>query len=103
MILQLTQTAPLFSAIVALEDTRRGKPDPEVFLTGARKLAVPPERCIVLEDAPVGIQAAKAGGMRAVGVSFVGHHPAEKLQAAGADLVVRALDEVTVEQLTELF
>jgi beta-phosphoglucomutase len=102
MILRLTQTAPRFSAIVSLEDTRRGKPDPEVFLLGAKKLGVPPSRCIVLEDAPVGVQAAKAGGMRAIGVTFVGHHPAENLHAAGADLVVGTLDEISLEQLVDL-
>ena len=102
LILRITQTAPLFSAIVAMEDTRRGKPDPEVFLLGAKQTGVLPERCIVLEDAPAGIQAAKAGGMRAVGVAFVGHHPAERLQTAGADLVVKSLEEVGVPQLFDL-
>ena len=102
MILEITQTAPLFAAIVAMEDTQRGKPDPDLFLLGAKKLGVPPERCIVLEDAPVGIQAAKAGGMRAIGVTFINHHPAEKLRAAGADLVVPSLDGVSVNDLIEL-
>jgi beta-phosphoglucomutase len=102
LILRITQTAPLFSAIVAMEDTRRGKPDPEVFLLGAKQIGVLPERCIVLEDAPAGIQAAKAGGMRAVGVAFVGHHPAERLQTAGADFVVKSLEEVGVPQLFDL-
>ena len=102
MLLDMTQTVPFFSAIIAMEDTPRGKPDPAVFLMGAKKLGVPPERCIVMEDAPVGIQAAKAGGMRAVGVTFVGHHPAEKLRAAGADLVVANLEEVSVGRLLTL-
>lgn len=102
LILRITQTAPLFSAVVAMEDTRRGKPDPEVFLLGAKQLGVLPERCIVLEDAPAGIRAAKAGNMRAVGVAFVGHHPVEKLQAAGADLVVKSLEAVSVNRLLEL-
>ena len=102
MILQITHTASRFAAIVAMEDTRRGKPDPEVFLLGAKKLGVPPERCIVLEDAPVGIQAAKAGGMRAVGVTFINHHPAEKLREAGADWVVPSLEEVSIAKLLAL-
>jgi beta-phosphoglucomutase len=102
LILRDTQTASCFAAIVALEDTRRGKPDPEVFLLGAQALGIRPQRCIVLEDAPVGIQAAKAGGMRAVGVTFVGHHSAEKLKAAGADLVVHSLDEAPLERLIGL-
>ncbi len=99
LILSMTETTPCFSAIVAMEDTRRGKPDPEVFLLGAAKLGVAPERCIVMEDAPVGIQAARAAGMRAVGVTFVAHHPEEKLRAAGADLVVPTLDVINVECL----
>src|SRR5262245_47839802 len=56
-----------FQAIVCGEDVKRGKPNPEVFLIGARKLNVAPERCAVFEDAHVGIEAALAGGMKAVG------------------------------------
>jgi beta-phosphoglucomutase len=95
MILDLTQTRRFFPVVVAMEDTRRGKPDPDVFLIGARRLNVPADRCLVLEDAPVGIQAARAGGMRAVGVTFVGHHSEESLRRAGADLVVPSLETVT--------
>ena len=102
LILQLTQTAPLFAAIVSMEDTMRGKPDPEVFVLGARRLGLPPGRCIVIEDAPVGIQAAKAGGMRAIGVTFIGHHSAETLHSAGADLVVPNLEQIGLQQLREL-
>jgi beta-phosphoglucomutase len=88
LILDMTRTAPFFGAVVAMEDVRRGKPDPQVFLMAAERLGVSPGRCIVMEDAPVGVQAAKAGGMKAVGVTFVGHHSAEKLREAGADLIV---------------
>jgi beta-phosphoglucomutase len=102
LILELTKTAAMFSAIVSMEETKRGKPHPEVFLLGARKLGIPPERCVVIEDAPVGIQAARAGGMRAVGVTFIKHHPEEKLLAAGADFVVPSLDQVSVQRLLEL-
>jgi len=102
LLLHMTQTAAHFRAIVAMEDTRRGKPDPEVFLLGAKALGVAPERCIVFEDAPVGIQAAKAAGMRAVGVTFVRHHPAEKLHAAGADLVVASWERFDFNQIVKL-
>jgi HAD superfamily hydrolase (TIGR01509 family) len=78
-----------FAAIASLEDITRGKPDPEVFLVAARKAGVPPGRSVVFEDAPVGIQAAKAAGMRAVGVTTT--HPAGALHAAGADEVVGSL------------
>ena len=80
----------------------RGKPDPEVFLSAASKLGVDPIRCVVFEDAVAGVEAARAGGMRCVAVAFVGHHPVDKLRAAGADLVVRSLEEVTVEQISGL-
>lgn len=102
LILGLTQTADCFEAIVAMEDTRRGKPDPEVFLQGARKLGMAPENCIVLEDAPVGIQAAKSAGMKAVGITFVAHHPPDRLRSAGADLVVPSLLEVSLMHLQRL-
>ncbi len=102
LILEMTNTREHFAAIVAMEDTKRGKPDPEVFARGGRLLDIAPERCIVLEDAPVGVQAAKAAGMRAIGVTFVAHHPAEKLLAAGADRVVHTLEEVSIEMLRDL-
>lgn len=94
LILRLTQTARFFDAVVSMEDTTRGKPDPQVFLLAAERLATPPERCVVFEDAVAGVEAAKAGGMKCVAVRFVGHHPAEKLRAAGADLVVQSLEDV---------
>ena len=102
MILQQTKTASHFAAVVAMEDTPRGKPDPAVFVLGAKQLGVPPSRCIVLEDAPVGIQAAKAAGMHAIGVAFIAHHSAEKLRATGADRVVETLESVNIEQLLRL-
>src|SRR5262249_55576306 len=78
-----------FAAITSLEDIQRGKPDPQVFLVAARKAGVAPSRSVVFEDAPGGIQAAKAAEMRAVGVTTT--HPADALWAAGADEVVGGL------------
>jgi beta-phosphoglucomutase len=102
LILTLTRTEALFDAVSCAEDTQRGKPDPQVFLVAAEKLGVEPARCVVVEDAVAGVQAARAGGMRCIGVTFVGHHPAEKLQSAGADLVVRTLEEVDVARVAGL-
>ncbi len=84
------------------DDVTRGKPDPEVFLKAAAGLGVPAARCVVFEDAPSGVAAAKAAGMACVGVTFVGHHPAERLRDAGADLVVPSLEAVTVAQVAGL-
>ncbi|HEV3255822.1 MAG TPA: HAD family phosphatase, partial [Gemmataceae bacterium] len=83
LILALTDITSFFKAVVSMEDTQRGKPDPQVFLLAARRLDVAPAHCVVLEDAPAGVQAAKAGGMKCIGVSFVGHHPPARLTAAG--------------------
>src|SRR5262249_10823849 len=103
LILRLTATEHFFDAVVAMEDTTRGKPDPQVFLVAAQKLGAPPVRCVVFEDAVAGVAAARAGGMKCVAVRFVGHHPEEKLRAAGADLVVRSLEAVTAERVERLF
>lgn len=59
----------MFEAIVSAEDVTRGKPDPQVFLVAAARLGVPPERCIVVEDAAVGVEAARSAGMRCIGVN----------------------------------
>ena len=102
LILEITRSAALFDAVSCAEDTTRGKPDPQVFLVAARKLDVPPQRCVVVEDAVAGVEAARNGGMKCIAVSFVGHHPEEKLIAAGADLVVKTLEEVTVSTVRSL-
>jgi beta-phosphoglucomutase len=99
LILRLTKSAHYFGAVVGMEDTKRGKPDPEVFLAAAGKLGVKPERCIVFEDAIAGVQAAKAGGMQCVGVTFVGHHPEDQLRAAGADRIVKSFEELAVSDV----
>lgn len=102
LILEMTGSARFFGAISSAEDTQRGKPDPQVFLVAAEKLGVPPRRCVVMEDAVAGVEAARAGGMKCVGVTFVGHHPDESLRRAGADLVVKTLAEVSVEVVRRL-
>ncbi len=102
LILRITDSRPFFDAIVSAEDTQRGKPDPQVFIVAAERLGVPPARCVVMEDAVAGVQAAKAGGMKCVAVRFVGHHPEAALAAAGADLVVPSLDQVSVATVRRL-
>jgi beta-phosphoglucomutase len=99
LILRLTKIEDYLQAIVAAEDTQRGKPDPQVFLIAADRLGVPAKSCVVFEDAVAGVQAAKAGGMACVAVRFVGHHPEEKLRAAGADRVVKSLEQISVEEV----
>lgn len=102
LILQLTGIERFFDAVVSMEDTERGKPDPQVFLIAAGKLNVPPQRCLVFEDAPAGVQAAKAGGMKCIAVRFIGHHPEAVLRAAGADRSVHTLEEISVEVVQQI-
>ena len=89
----------VFSANVCGRDLRQGKPNPEIFLLAATELRVAPAQCFVVEDAPVGIEAARAGGMAALGVARV--DDAASLRAAGADLVVTSLDEIAIDALVE--
>jgi beta-phosphoglucomutase-like phosphatase (HAD superfamily) len=87
----------VFSANVCGRDLRHGKPNPEIFLLAAAELGVAAEQCFVVEDAPAGIEAARAGRMAALGVARLGD--AASLRAAGADLVVTSLDEVAIDEL----
>jgi HAD superfamily hydrolase (TIGR01509 family) len=74
--------ARFFRVTVDGSQVRRGKPAPDVFLIGAERMGVSPERCAVIEDAPVGIRAAVAAGMLPVGVATT--HPESELRGAGA-------------------
>ncbi|MDI3287381.1 HAD-IA family hydrolase [Polyangium sp. 15x6] len=92
-----TTLVDLFDANVCGRTFPRGKPYPDIFLGAAEELGVRPEAALVVEDATSGVQAAKAGGMRAIGVARLGDE--ELLRAAGADLVVTSLDEVDRDAL----
>ena len=83
---------PLPERFVTADDVENGKPHPEAYLKGAEILGVSPETCVVVEDAPAGVQSAKAAGMRVVGVATT--HREEDLHEA--DLVVGALADVRV-------
>jgi mannitol-1-/sugar-/sorbitol-6-phosphatase len=76
--------------LVTAEDVRAGKPDPEGYLLAAERLGAAPADCVVLEDAPAGIRAGLAAGMRVVGVATT--HPAAEL--ARADAVIPTLVDV---------
>lgn len=76
-----------------------GKPHPETFLTAARELGVPADRCFAVEDAVSGVQAAKAADMAVIGLARAGE--ADALAAADADIIVTTLDEVDLPALSE--
>lgn len=71
---------PTPPVLIPADEISHGKPHPEGYLTAARRLSIEPERCIVVEDAPPGIEAARAAGMRAIGV--LGTYPPDALVAA---------------------
>lgn len=85
-VLEAIDFAPHLEAAVSADRVGRGKPDPAIFLESARQIGVTPARCVVVEDAPAGIEAARRAGMRSVGV--LSAHHAE----LAADLVVPSLE-----------
>ena len=70
---------PLPNVLVCAEDVVRGKPAPDVYLMAAAKLGVPPGRCLVVEDAPAGIEAARSAGMRVIALTTT--HLSAQLEA----------------------
>ncbi|WP_319415132.1 beta-phosphoglucomutase [Marispirochaeta aestuarii] len=81
-----------FDAVADGNDIQRSKPDPQVFLIAAERLAVRPAECLVVEDADAGVEAAKAGGMFALALGAAKGHP-------GADLRADSLERLSIEKL----
>lgn len=95
VVVEVLGLAPYFEATVSAEDVRHGKPDPEVFLTAASRLGVPPSRCVVVEDAAAGVEAARRAGMRSVGVSRSG-------KTLAADTAVASLSDLPPDAFARL-
>lgn len=95
--LEVLGIANTFATVVAAEDVMRGKPDPEVFLLAARRLAAPVYRCVVVEDAPAGIEAARRAGMRCIGVGPL--YASLRADLAASSLAV--LDEDAFDRVLE--
>lgn len=94
VMLRALDVADLFDAVVTAEDVSVGKPDPQVFLTGAARLNVPPSRCIVVEDAASGIEGARRAGMKCIGVS--------RHITLAADVVVSSLTDLAPDAFERL-
>jgi beta-phosphoglucomutase family hydrolase len=86
-----------FPVIVTASDVTTSKPNPEVFLKAAEKLGVAPDRCVVFEDAPKGIEAARRAGMKAVGISS--YHTAAELANDNVLCVVSDYTDAVLEKL----
>jgi beta-phosphoglucomutase len=95
VVLEVLGMASFFDALVSAEDVTAGKPDPQVFQKGAQRLGMPASRCIVVEDAVPGVEAARRAGMRCIGVSRKG-------LLTGADVVVRSLVDLPIGTFEEL-
>lgn len=88
-----TAGIPSPARLVTADDITRGKPDPEPFLIAAQLLGVDPEQCLVVEDAPSGLEAGRAAGCATIGLTT--ELPADRLDA---DLVVATLADVAFER-----
>jgi beta-phosphoglucomutase family hydrolase len=98
-IMAITGLEKKFQAICAEKDVTHGKPHPEIFLKAAEKIERDPRRCVVFEDAHVGVEAGRAAGAKVIAVATT--HPAETF-AGLADRVVRSLDELRVDDVIAL-
>lgn len=81
---------PFFRAIVTGDDVQHGKPAPDIFLEAARRIGCAPGACVVFEDAPAGIEAARAAGMRAIGILTT--NPSESLKRA--ERLIRSFEDL---------
>jgi len=88
-----------FDAIIGLGDYSNSKPNPEIFLLASKKLGVVPKDCLVVEDAYLGVIAAKNAGMKCVG--FINEHSG-KQDLSKADLIVDNLNELTLNKIKNL-
>ncbi len=83
---------PVPEVLVTSDDVMNGKPDPEPYLKGAELLGFPPAECLVIEDAPAGIQSARAGGLKVIALTST--YPAEAVKHA--DAVIATLRQIQV-------
>jgi len=98
-VLEKARLLELFDTIITGNDFKKGKPDPEIFLLAARKISVEPQEAVVFEDAKLGVEAAKNGKMRTIGIAREGN----RALLEGADIIVGDLKEIDYKRLTALF
>ncbi len=102
LILEKIELCGYFDAVADGNDITHSKPDPEVFLLAAKKLGVNPSECVVVEDADAGIEAALAGGMKAVGVGYASnsqgiHYGVKNLSFIEVEELLRDIDKEAIE------
>jgi beta-phosphoglucomutase family hydrolase len=87
-----------FDTIITAAEVKNGKPSPDVFLIAAQKINVKPQNCVVIEDAPVGIEAAKRANMKCIALTTT--HDIVDLRIA--DMIVQDLSYVSVNSILDL-
>jgi HAD superfamily hydrolase (TIGR01509 family) len=97
--LEILDLGMFFKTAVTAEHVKRGKPAPDVFLEVARRLGARSERCVVFEDAPAGVEAGRAAGMKVVGVTTT--HPGGHLESV--DREVERMDELSIQEIESWF
>lgn len=97
VLVEVLRLADVFQAIVSAEEVAHGKPAPDVFLRAAERVGVPPDRCVVVEDAAIGVEAGRRGGMRTIGIEGGhGHGPLD------ADVVTRSMADLPLDTFDRL-
>ncbi len=99
LVMKESGLAKYFSVFVTGEEVERGKPNPDIFLLAAERLNVPPDHCLVLEDAVNGVAAAKAAGMKCVAITST-HQNADLVNA---DLVINDFSALNYEVIANCF
>jgi len=84
----------LIDAMVSADEVKKGKPDPDVFLAAAAAVSVPPSHCVVVEDAPAGVEAGRRAGMKTIGVNAKTPLAADIYVTSLADLPPDAFDRL---------
>ncbi len=100
-LLREVDLASFVPEFICADDVAHGKPDPEIFLKAAARLKIEPCRCVVFEDAFAGVQAAKAAGAKCIAVATT-RSQKELNEGTQADLVVRSMEDVTLERVAPL-
>jgi beta-phosphoglucomutase family hydrolase len=99
MLLNTLKIKGFFDVVITAAEVEKGKPEPDVFLIAAKALQIDPKNCIVIEDAPVGIEAAKRAGM--IPIALTTTHNKEEL--LGAHLIIKDLTEISIDDIMNLF
>ncbi|MBC8026126.1 MAG: hexitol phosphatase HxpB [Steroidobacteraceae bacterium] len=99
LVLEVLGIAPAFHAVVSAEEVERGKPDPAIYQLAARKIGAAPEDCLVFEDSPTGVRAARAAGMRVIAIPS----PGMRFADVEPDLTLRTLHEFEAAHAASLF